>query len=101
MRRAVARFAVLLAVLTTLPALLQAQDASSMTGVVTDSMGAVIAGANVKLVNTATNASYETTTNGRGSYTFAKVNPGPNYKVTFSKTGFEPVVVNGYLSERR
>ncbi len=64
-----------------------------MTGIVTDPTGAVIAGASVALVNTTTNASYQTTTNSKGSYTFANVKPGPNYKVTFAKGGFEPVTI--------
>jgi hypothetical protein len=98
-RKTVARIAVLLAVLTTFPAMLLGQDAASMTGTVTDSTSAVVPNATVMLRNTTTSASYTMTTNGRGSYTFANVTPGPGYEVTFSKTGFEPVVVKGiYLT---
>src|SRR5580765_4959481 len=56
-----------------------AQDLASLTGVVTDSTGAVIPGAAVKLIDTRTNTSYETQTNDVGAYTFSKVLPGPGY----------------------
>ncbi len=92
-RNALVRIAVLLAVLTSFSAIVLGQDASSMTGIVTDSTGAVVPDASVTLVNTTTNASYATRTNGSGSYTFVNVNPGPGYKMTFAKTGFEPLVV--------
>lgn len=70
-----------------------------MTGIVMDSTGAVIPDAGVSLVNTTTGTTYQTTTNGQGSYTFANVKPGPGYKVTFTKSGFQPTVVNGiYLT---
>ncbi len=70
-----------------------------MTGVVTDVTGAVISDAGVSLVNTTTNDSYQTTTNEKGSYTFANVKPGPGYKVTISKTGFQTTTVTGiYLT---
>ena len=79
--------------------LLRAQDVASVTGVVTDTSGAVIAGADITLVNTATSTSYHATTNSLGSYTISNVSPGPGYKLTFSASGFEPfAVVNVYLN---
>ncbi|WP_263350742.1 carboxypeptidase-like regulatory domain-containing protein [Acidicapsa acidisoli] len=78
---------------------LKAQDVASLTGLVTDTTGAVIAGANVELVNTATNATYKAVTTGIGSYTITDVAPGPGHTVTFSRDGFESVVVsNLYLN---
>jgi len=78
---------------------LQAQDVASMTGLVTDTTGAVIPGANVELVNTATNSVYKTTTNEIGTYTIANAIPGPGYKVTFSRDGFQSVAITGlYLN---
>jgi Carboxypeptidase regulatory-like domain len=85
---------ILLGLLVCLPSLLYAQDVASLTGLVTDKTGALIARASVLLENTATNAIYRTTTNSVGSYTFANVPPGPGYKLTFSVTGFEPLVVS-------
>jgi hypothetical protein len=88
----------LVILLSALP-LLRAQDVASVTGVVTDTSGAVIAGADITLVNTATNTSYHATTNSLGSYTISNVSPGPGYKLTFSASGFEPfAVVNVYLN---
>ena len=94
MRSFIGKVVVVFAVLLSAPTLVLAQDVAAMTGIVTDATGALIPDAGVSLVNTTTNATYETTTNDKGSYTFANVKPGPGYKVTFSKTGFEPTVVN-------
>lgn len=73
-------------------AVLKAQDAATLTGVVTDSSGASIPNASVELVNTTTNTVYKAATNATGSYTITNVNPGPAYKVTISASGFEQVV---------
>jgi hypothetical protein len=82
-----------------IPSLVRAQDVASLTGNVTDTSGAIIVGADVALVNTATNASYHATTNSLGSYTISNVPPGPGYKITFSAKGFEPVnVTDVYLN---
>jgi len=79
--------------------LLLAQDVASLTGLVTDTSGALIAGATVELVSTTTNATYKTTTNSQGSYTLANLPPGPGYTATFSREGFESVVMTGlYLN---
>ena len=70
-----------------------AQDVASLTGVVTDTSGAVVADAAVKLVDTKTNTTYETKTNSAGAYFFTKLLPGPGYRVTIAKEGFDTVVV--------
>ena len=89
----------MLALTLSVPAMLRAQDVASLTGVVTDTSGAIVVGADITLVNTATNASYHATSNSLGSYTISSISPGPGYKLTFSAKGFEPfVVVNVYLS---
>ena len=89
----------LLSCLVSLPNLLHAQEVASLTGVVADKTGAVIPDVNVKLVDTRTNASYETKTDAVGAYNFTKVPPGPGYKVTFTKDGFETfAVANIYLA---
>ncbi|MGA8216124.1 MAG: carboxypeptidase-like regulatory domain-containing protein [Candidatus Sulfotelmatobacter sp.] len=75
------------------------QEVASLTGVVTDTTGAVVGGASVRLIDTKTNSSYQTETNSVGAYTFPKVLPGPGYKLTFSKDGFSSVTVSGiYLA---
>src|ERR1700721_1121398 len=78
---------------------LGAQDLASLTGVVTDSSGAVIGGANVSLSNDAISVSYNAVTNGIGSYTFANVAPGPAYKISVAAPGFKTAVITGiYLN---
>lgn len=92
-------FAVIIALALLLPAALFAQEVASVTGVVTDTTGAVVPGVNVTLVNTGTNATYQGVTNGAGVYTIFKVLPGPGYKITFKKDGFESVSITDiYLS---
>ena len=83
---------VVLAMIATLP--LQAQEVSSLNGTVTDTSGAVIQGANLTLVNTRTNNSYQATTTSAGVYSFTKLIPGPGYKLTVKKDGFESIVIN-------
>ena len=88
--------AVLCAILTStlFPAFAYGQDVASLTGVVTDKSGAVVADTVVRLTDTKTNQSYATQTNALGSYTFPKVLPGPGYSVTFSKEGFASLTVS-------
>jgi hypothetical protein len=75
MRRLSAVAAVLFFALITVP-FVKAQDVASVTGVVTDTTGAVIPGARVVLLNTATNLTYSAETNGIGSYSIVNVPPG-------------------------
>src|SRR5258707_432179 len=71
-----------------LPALPQASN-STVRGAVVDSQSAVIPGAKVTLVNTATNVSRESLTNGAGLYVFPGVTPGP-YRVKVDFSGMQP-----------
>ena len=97
-RNLVVRLLVLIVALS-VPSMLRAQDVASLTGVVTDTTGAVVPGVSVTLVNTSTGVTYQATTNSVGAYTVVNVPPGPNYKVTFSLNGFEPVAITGmYLN---
>lgn len=82
----------ILLVLLSLSAVMRAQDAVTLTGLVTDTSGAVVPGANVLLVNTTTNAQYKALTSAVGSYTIANIPPGPGYKATFSHEGFESAI---------
>jgi len=76
-----------------------AQDVASLTGVVTDPSGAVVADVDVTLVDTRTNETYTTKTNSTGSYVFPRVAPGPGYKLTLTKQGFAALSVPGlYLA---
>ena len=62
----------------------------TISGLVTDPAGALIAGARVVLLNRATGVSQRTTTSSAGLYTFISLNPGL-YQVTASQTGFKSV----------
>ena len=82
-----------LVILSGLSRVVSAQDVASLTGVVSDSSGAVVPEVDVKLVDTKTNTSYQTRTNETGAYTFTQMHPGPGYQAVFSKQGFETVKI--------
>ena len=82
-----------------LPRRLAAQDVASITGVVTDETGAVVAGVSVTLRNPQTGDTYKAVTNTSGSYTINQIKPGPGYKISFVHEGFKDAVVSGlYLN---
>src|SRR5579883_2016461 len=94
-----ALFLAVLAFVTVQDSRAQSQDTASLTGVVTDASGAVIAGANIELTNPATGQVFKAVSNSSGSYTIANVPPGPGYKETVSREGFETTVLTGlYLN---
>lgn len=62
----------------------------SISGTITDAAGAVIPGAQVELLNSATGVKQHTVSSSAGLYTFISLNPGV-YKVTVSQTGFVKV----------
>src|SRR5579864_2203227 len=79
--------------------LVKAQNVASMTGIVTDTTGAVIEGVQVELSNPTTGVAYKAVTNSVGSYTIPAAQPGPGYTAKFSREGFKSVVVTGlYLN---
>jgi hypothetical protein len=71
---------------STLPAWSQV-DEGSITGTVQDSSGAVVAGAQVTLLNKDQGFTLETKTNGSGEYTFSPVRIG-HYVITVTAQGF-------------
>ncbi len=79
-----------------LPGLLQAQNAvtGALTGVVQDSSGAIVPGANVKIVDTATNATINVTTNDAGRYSAPLLKPS-KYEVSATANGLSasPTIV--------
>ena len=68
------------------PARAQVQN-GSISGLVTDSTGAIIPGASVTLTAKATSLALHTQTNNDGLYTFNQLNPG-NYTITVEQEGF-------------
>jgi hypothetical protein len=65
-----------------------AQDTASITGTVTDSSGAAVAGAHVEINNAAAGLKRTASTNGAGDYTFAALPIGA-YDVTVTAEGFK------------
>jgi hypothetical protein len=77
-----------------MPSLAKAQTVASVTGTVTDSTGAAVPGAALKLVDTRTNTTYFGKTAGDGTYRITDVPPGPGYSLSVTKDGFQVFVVN-------
>src|ERR1043166_8419689 len=87
---------VLLLVIAGLPSGLdgQAVIGGSLTGIVTDAAGAVVAGVEVTLTNDANGIKFTSKTNEVGSYTFANLDPG-RYTLSTQMQGFAPVSYTG------
>jgi hypothetical protein len=66
----------------------KAQTSGEITGLVTDSSGAAVVGANVTVTNKATGAMRKITTNGEGLYTFPSLLPGI-YELKIEQSGFK------------
>src|SRR5450631_927580 len=66
-------------------------DNGNITGSVTDSSGAAIAGAKVSLTQTEMNFETATLTNEEGIYRALNLRPGP-YRITFVANGFKKLV---------
>jgi hypothetical protein len=70
----------------------QAQSANaSLTGRITDTSKAVVAGAKVIVINTSTRIRYESFTNQTGSYYVTNVPPG-TYRIEAERLGFKAVI---------
>lgn len=72
----------------------QNANSGEIKGIVTDSTGAVIPAAQVKVANILTGVVSNTTTNASGIYDLPSVEPG-KYSITVSKPGFSDMVRNG------
>jgi hypothetical protein len=68
----------------------------SLSGTVTDTSGAVLAGARVVATNTGTGRSYELTTSGAGLYAFPNLIVG-TYTVTVEQSGFKKLTRNNIV----
>ncbi len=96
LRNVVALVAVGLMVAFCMPAMGQVLK-SGIRGTVTDTQGAVVAGADVKATETATNVTHTTTTDGSGEFHFNLIPPG-TYKIEASFKGFKTSVQTGILA---
>lgn len=93
MRNWIARLA-LVAFFFSAPAMLRAQNAASLTGVVADASGAVVPGVTVILSNKLTGAKFTQTTGKDGSYIFSNVPAADGYTAVFSHDGFASLAVD-------
>lgn len=75
-----------------IPAWGQAVATGTVVGVVTDNSGAVVAGATITLVDSATGDTRSATTNDVGHYIFPNVPPA-TYAIKFTKSGFSALNV--------
>jgi hypothetical protein len=87
-------FAVLCAVCICAPGGLRAQGLGSINGTVTDSSGAVVAGAEVTATQAATGISTKTTTGREGTFVFPILSPSV-YNISATGSGFEVYTQNG------
>src|ERR1044071_3130734 len=76
------------AMLYVLAATGKAQTSGEITGLVTDSSGAAVSGANVTVTNKATGATRTITTNSEGLYAFPSLLPGV-YQLKVEQSGFK------------
>ena len=72
------------------------QTTSRVTGLVRDSSGALMSGAEVRLINEATGVSFNTTTTSAGTYVFDAVQPG-TYTVRVAMSGFKTYDATGVI----
>jgi len=73
----------------------QATGLASLNGTVTDTTGATVPAAAIKLLNTRTGSSYSAETGADGGYRFVDVPPGPDYSLTVTKDSFQTFILNG------
>ena len=69
---------------------------ATISGTVTDSTGAVVMGAALKVTNVETGVSFTAETNSAGQYRFLFLNPGP-YKLSASIAGFKSFERDGIV----
>jgi outer membrane receptor protein involved in Fe transport len=94
--QATALLALLLLVATPLSAAAQSTT-GNIQGVVTDTNGAVVKGATVKVINSDTGATKEAITNDEGFYRVTNLIPGRNYKIEVNAQGFSPSTREGVV----
>jgi hypothetical protein len=89
------RFKVIAIILTLCALVVSGQtDRGTLTGIVTDPAGAVVAGAPVEARNSNTGATYPTVTSGTGNYTLGQL-PVGTYEISVSAPGFKKAVRAG------
>lgn len=82
-------------IFTTAPVAAQTQNTATIVVTVVDQNDAVVPGATISVVNTATGAARDAAAGGEGSATFAALSLTGEYKVSVTKTGFTADDVSG------
>ncbi|MCC7133382.1 MAG: TonB-dependent receptor [Gemmatimonadales bacterium] len=92
-RSVLTRWIALAAVLAATPSIAAAQslDAAAIGGVIIDHSGSPVFGANVRLLNVATGANWNATTDAKGRFLFDDLPPRGPYQVQVHAIGSEPV----------
>lgn len=85
----------IIAILSIIVSSVSAQDTGNLSGTVSDSNGAVLAGAVVKVRSLQDASERTATTNSEGFFSVAQLKPG-NYKVTATQTGFKVTQVDTF-----
>jgi hypothetical protein len=80
----------LLCVLVLAPSVFAQLTTGTITGIVTDETGALVAGASITVTSIQTGATRSSQSNSEGSFFFPELNPGV-YKLTVTKQGFKKV----------
>ncbi|MBI3683968.1 MAG: TonB-dependent receptor, partial [Acidobacteria bacterium] len=84
-----------LAVLSAVSPILAQTFTASISGIVSDSSGAVIAGVSIKVTNTETNVAFRTTTNESGFYVVSELPPG-RYTISAEQSGFRSHLLESF-----
>lgn len=90
MRRKNALWLIFMVVMAVLPAAAQSTSAT-VSGLVLDTSGRVIVGADIEMVNDATGVRYPALTNSDGIYLIPNLPPGP-YRLQVSRRGFKTLI---------
>jgi hypothetical protein len=97
LRTSIGAHLMLLVAVSLLSILVSAQSSNAtLNGAVTDQSGAVVAGAELTLTNTATGYEARFTSNERGEYTFRNLTPG-TYDLKVLRQGFQSYVQKGII----
>src|SRR5437660_614011 len=67
-------------------------ESATLSGTITDSSGATVAGASVQITNVETGTSIKTASNGSGLYVVPNLRPG-HYRVIVEKAGFKQMAL--------
>lgn len=75
----------------------RAQTSSAqLSGLVSDTSGALVVGADVVLTNESTQVQHKVLTNSSGAFTFSSIQPG-SYQISAEKTGFSTTEISGIV----